>query len=220
MKFSVKSEFFSIFIVLLTWIGGIYFFLHFPERVVTHWDFEGTPNGFSGKAFAAFLTPVLSLFLYILFVVLPFLDPKKENYTKFIKSYFLTKNTLLVFLFGISLATGFYNLGIPVDIAKIISLFVGILLIILGLSMRQVEQNFFFGIRTPWTLSSEFVWKRTHEVCSWFFVLFGVIIMIAPYLDKLLAVVLFCVGLFGTTGGSMGYSYFLYKKEQRKSNIL
>jgi uncharacterized membrane protein len=209
----LKSEILPLLIVLATTIIGLYFYMHFPERVVTHWGFNGEPNGYSNKAIGAFLCPFISIFMYILFYFLPILDPKKENYPKFSKSYFLIRNYLLIFILLFSILIGMYNLGFDLSIGKSISILVGILFIAIGNSIKDIQQNFFIGIRTPWTLSSEKVWDKTHLLFGKLFSLFGVIIILVPFLNKTLGTIIFILGLVILIVGSIGYSYYLYKKE-------
>ena len=212
-NFKLKSEIIPLFLTLASIILGIYFYMHFPERVVTHWGFNGEPNGYSNKFVGAFICPIILIFMYILFYFLPVLDPKKENYPKFAKSYFLIKNYFLAFILLVSVLIGMYNLGFDLSIGKSISFLVGILFIVIGNSIKNIQQNFFIGIRTPWTLSSEKVWDKTHLLFGKLFSLFGLIIMLLPFLSKTIGIVVFIFGLVSVILGSTGYSYYLYRKE-------
>ncbi|WP_343688886.1 SdpI family protein [Chitinophaga sp.] len=78
---------------------------------------------------------------------------------------------------------------------------------------NSVKPNHFIGIRTPWTLADEGVWRKTHQVCSrWFFIsaLTGFVLSIVlpiAWLPRLLIILpLSC------TAYAMIYSYWLYRK--------
>jgi uncharacterized membrane protein len=47
-------------------------------------------------------------------------------------------------------------------------LFMGI-----GNYLGKTRSNWFGGVRTPWTLSSDYSWEKTHRATGWLFVLSG-----------------------------------------------
>src|ERR1035437_418484 len=82
LKLSLKSEIVPIILVLASWLFAIYFYIHFPAQVVTHWGFEGRPNGYMGKIGGAFLLPAIITGLYLFFLALPWADPRRERYAE------------------------------------------------------------------------------------------------------------------------------------------
>src|SRR6185436_17341746 len=95
IKLSLKTEVIPLLAIVASLIFGIYFYLHFPAVVVTHWGFNGQPNGYRGKFFAAFFVPMLIVGMYLLFLDLPFFDPKRERYGDFENVYHLFKATII-----------------------------------------------------------------------------------------------------------------------------
>jgi uncharacterized membrane protein len=219
IKLSVKSEILPILAVIASVILGFYFYAHFPQTVVTHWNWAGQPNGYSGKFTGAFAIPLLLLGMYVLFLVFPMLDPKKERYADFAKVYHFFKAAIILILSGVYAASGFYNLGFNIKISLVVPLMVGILMIVMGNYMGKIKKNWFVGIRTPWTLSSENVWNQTHRVGGWMFMAFGLLIIISPLLPKVLGLAAFILGIILVVFGTFVYSYLLYRKENKASRI-
>ena len=63
----------------------------------------------------------------------------------------------------------------------IVGLAVGTLFIIVGNYLGKTRSNFFIGIRTPWTLSSDSVWQKTHRLAGKLFMLSGLIIVVSSW---------------------------------------
>jgi len=219
IKLTLKSEFIPAAILVLTVPLSIYFYLHFPERVAMHWNFAGQVDGWSSRGVGAFAIPGLIVGMYLLFLALPLLDPKKERYAEFDKIYHIFKGAILSMMFILYVLTSAYSLGFPVQIGEVVPLLVGGLFILLGNYMGKIKKNWFMGIRTPWTLSSENVWNRTHRVGGHLFMLLGLIIAISPLLPEWGAMVAIIGGMCVMVFGTLGYSYYLYSKEQRSKTV-
>ena len=168
MKIEIKKEIPSIILIVLSIFASIYFYQNFPEKVATHWNFMGQVDGYSNRAMGAFFGPVLLLLMYLIILVSPYLDPKKERYAEFEKVYKIFRFVLVLVMFVIYIATGIYNLGYKINIGIIIPILLGGLMILIGNYMGKIKKNYFFGIKTPWTLSSEKVWNETDRVGGYF----------------------------------------------------
>jgi len=97
----------------------------------------------------------------------------------------------------------------------------GVLLIVLGIPMSKIQPKWFVGIRTPWTLTSELSWRKTHRLGRWVFIVAGVIFLsssLASGLGASIAVpwvgliFLFAVVLF-----LAGYSYFIWRVDPERA---
>ena len=215
IKPNFKTEWFACCLIIISFLSGLYFYQHFPDRVPTHWSIGGEVNGYSGPFVAAFAIPLMTIGLYLLFLFLPYFDPKKERYQEFAKTYHLFKSLIVLFMALIYLATGLFNIGYPINIGVTTSLGVGALFIIIGNYLGKIKYNWFVGIRTPWTMSSENVWNKTHRVGGWLFVTLGIIMMIIPHLPESLAIPIFILGIVVVVAGSFGYSYWLFRQERK-----
>jgi len=152
-----------------------------PPRVATHWGLSGQPDGYSSRLVAALMLPLMILGMRALLSVLPRIDPKGENYQKFAGTYWLIFNGVIVFMGVMHLAILGFGMGAPVRMDRVVAAGVGVLFIVIGNYITRVEPNWFVGFRTPWTLSSERVWHRTHRVGGWILVAGGVLIVLTLF---------------------------------------
>lgn len=129
-----------------------------------HWNVAGEADSFINKWWGALLFPIFLTGIVALVVFLPKVDPRKENYEKFEKVYRIFLHVFVLFLFSMYVVTLAYNIGIPVQVDVVVPIGVGMLFIAIGNYMPKIKPNYFFGIRTPWTLENEEVWQKTHRV--------------------------------------------------------
>lgn len=219
IKFEWKREIYPLIILILSLVATFYFYAHFPAQVIGHWNFEGVPDGMTSRGFASFGIFGILAFIYLLFFFLPMLDPKRERYAEFAPFYLKFRTAILVILFVVQLASGLFNLGYPIKINLVIPISVGFLFIFLGNYMGKIKQNWFVGVRTPWTISSENVWNKTNRFGGRALVVFGVALMITPLLPKILGFIVFGAGIAVLIFGTFIYSYLLYRKEQKDKTI-
>jgi len=215
VKPTLKTEIIPLVLLIITVVLSFYFYANWPDQVASHWNFKGEVDGWSSKTFNAIFFPLLLVGMYLLFIFLPYLDPKKDRYQEFSKPYHIFKASIIGILAIIYLAMGAYNLGYAINIGQIVPLFIGLMMIVIGNFMGKVKNNWFMGIRTPWTLSSENVWNKTHRLGGWLFMIFGLIIIIAPYLPEPLSMGLFFLGALALILGTTVYSYLIYRQEQK-----
>jgi uncharacterized membrane protein len=215
LKTSIKTELIPGIITAASLLFGIYFYIHFPQVVVGHWNFVGEPNGYLSKFWGAFALPLVIIGVYFLFFILPILDPLQERYTSFSKAYQFIRNAVLIALFIIFITGGAYNLGYPVKIGMVVPVVIGLMLLAVGNHLGQIKPNWFVGIRTPWTLSSERVWNKTHKIGGRMFILFGILLVIIPFLPQALGISFFILGIVLLIAVPIVYSYILYKEETK-----
>ncbi len=191
-------------------------FSRFPERIPMHFNAAGEVNRY-GDRYELLLLAVLPLAMLLLFIVLPKIDPKKENYKKF-ESFYEVFQFLMVALlsavYGYVVYSAFQENVVNVSMGIFIG--VGILFIILGNYMPQTKQNFMFGIRTPWTLANENVWIKTHRVGGYCFMAAGIaFILIAVLVPTEWIVVAILLAMTLDVIIPFVYSYLVYKKEEK-----
>lgn len=206
-----NKEALFLFLILVTFASGIILYPFLPEKMATHWNAAGEANGYSSKAFGVFFMPIMSLFLAILLLSIPKIDPLKENIEKFRKYYDWFMIIMLFFFLYIYLLTLIWNLGIEFDMTKMILPAMGIIFYAGGIMMEKSERNWFIGIRTPWTLSSDRVWDKTHKVGSKLFKLSGILSLIGMFFGKYS--IYFIIGpVIFSSIFLFVYSYWEYKK--------
>jgi len=216
IKPTLKTESLPIIMVLLAFIASIYFYAHFPARVITHWDFAGNANGWSSAAFAAFFFPLLNLGMYLLLLFLPYLDPREDRYKDFRSAYHIIKNFLVFFLVVIYFITSLNNLGYNLSVSLYTPILVGLLFFILGNYMGKLKSNWFIGMRNPWTLSSEMVWNKTNRLAGKLFMLAGVFMTLEAFAPEQIKIPLFITMLTVVVLVPNIYSFIIFKKEKSK----
>ncbi len=215
-KPTIKTEILPLLLILTAVISSFYFYARFPEQVPIHWNIAGQPDNWGGRATAAFLFPAIVIGMYLLFLLLPLIDPKKERYRQFRKVYHVFKTVLILFMVAIYFISSLNALGYNLSVELWVPILVGLLFIILGNYLAKIKPNWFMGIRTPWTLSSEEVWNKTHRLGGKIFILGGILMAIEGFLpvSYRLPIFFFTIGLIVV--GTVGASYFFYRQEKKK----
>lgn len=219
IKPNFKTEILPILILVITSISAFYFYFHFPESVPVHWNIYGQPDRWSSRMEGAISIPILMTFMYLLFLGLPYFDPKKERYVEFSKVYHSFKNFMIFFMSVLYFIVGFNILGYDISIDVWVPFLIGLLFIFIGNYLGKIKRNWFVGIKTPWTLSSDEVWNKTHRFGGKVFLLSGLIFMVMGLLPAIWKMYLFVVAIILMTFGTMGYSYFVFLMEKKKNKL-
>ena len=200
-------------IVAVTFIVSAAFYPKLPPQIASHWNAAGKVNGYMSRFWGVMLVPLLSAGLLLLLLYLPRIDPARKNAEGFREYYYDFIIAFLIFMLIIQLYVLLYNVGIKADINTFIYISIGFLFYLVGVLIGKAKRNWFIGIRTPWTLSSEAVWDKTHKLGAALFKLCGIIAIIGAFFGKyavyfvLFPVIIVAVYLFI-------YSYQEYEKEK------
>jgi len=216
-KISWNKEIPAFILIVLLFVSAFILYPSLPEQIPLHWNINGEVDRYGSKLFGTFLMPVMTLFIELLMLYLPFIDPKKRNYEKFINVYANIRLGFVLFMSFIYGITMVASLGHPINISFIVPFAVSLLLILIGNYMGKVRQNWFVGFRFPWTLDNEEVWNKTHRFGGKMFVIAGFIGMVSTFLPVPFNFIVFMVSVFGAVIGTMVYSYFQHKKLNLKS---
>jgi uncharacterized membrane protein len=160
--------------------------------------------------------PLITTGMLLLFLVIPSIDPLKANIAKFREAFNLFIVLIIVFMLyihGLTLAwsMGYQNFKMSTAMLP----FMGVLFIAIGSMLRKAKRNFFIGIRTPWTLSSDRVWDETHRIGALLFMASGVLAIIGSFFGGMAAFWMLFVPLIGSTLFLLAYSYVLYQRETK-----
>lgn len=215
IKFSMKTEIWPALIILVVTILSIWAYPQLPAVVVSHWDFAGKANGWMSREFHAIFFPLLLIGMYALLSVVPKFDPRGERYREFASVYLIMRNAILLVLGVVFVVATFSNLGYAINIGATVAGIIGLLMIFLGNYFGKLKRNFFIGVRTPWTLSSDNVWNKTHRLGGRLFILWGLCLIAAPWLPQMFAYILLFGGLVVVIAWTTVYSYILFKKEKK-----
>lgn len=209
-----KTEFLALLIILITGLASFYFFNNFPEQVPIHWNMAGEVDNYGSRAMGAFLFPIIILGIYLLFLVLPLMDPKKENYKQFRGVYHLFKVMMIFFMAIIYFLVSLSALGFDINISLWLSVMVGALFVFIGNYLGKIKSNWFMGIRLPWTLSSEENWNKTHRFSGRIYILAGFLMMMMGLIPVFLRLSLFIIVLSLLVVLPVGYSFWYFKKNE------
>jgi len=186
-----------------------------PEQMASHWNAGDQVDGTMSRFWGVFLMPIIAAVMFVLFLVVPAIDPLKANIAQFREAFNLFILLIMLFLGYVWALTLAWNLGFTnfrMSAAMLPAL--GLLFIYIGYMLRKAKRNFFIGIRTPWTLSSDTVWTRTHRLGSVLFILSGALALMGSLFGSL-AIWFVMVPLLGSTLFLVVYSYWLYREETR-----
>lgn len=187
----MRSRWLGVGAALVAALVSAVFWSRLPAQVPTHWNLRGEPDDWATRTGAALLGPALILGVSLLGRILPRIDPRRANYPGFQRVYWLVINGLaLLLLLGHTVALA-SAAGLDVRVPRVLAGALALLMLVFGNYMGRIRPNWFMGIRTPWTLDSEEVWRKTHRLAGWLFVGAGLVAglaALAPVGDPLVVV--------------------------------
>ncbi len=206
----------SAILITIAIAAGVLLWNQLPAQMASHWDINNQVNGYMPKFWGVFLMPLITSGMLILFLVVPGMDPLKANIAQFRESFNLfivLIITFMLYIHGLTLAwsLGFTNFKMSTAMLP----FMGVLFIAIGFILKKAKRNFFIGIRTPWTLSSDSVWDKTHQLGSVLFMASGVLAVIGGFFGGMVAFWMMFIPLIGSSLLLVIYSYVLYRAETK-----
>ncbi len=184
-----------------------------PEEVASHWDIHGAVSGTMPRIWLVLMMPILAVALAGILTIAPKVDPKRRNFPLHAGAYWVVANAVLLFLALVHVLVIGYNLGWPIRLEKVMMPGLGILFMVIGNLLTRVRPNWIFGIRTPWTLSSEVSWRETHRIGGYGFVVVGVAVVFTAAVDPAAAIYVMMIGLGGCTLLAVVWSYVAWKRD-------
>ena len=165
-------------LIVLTLLPVVYLAMSWnllPESMPIHFDASGQPNGYGSRWTYVFL-PVG---LYVMMLVLPWIDPKKANYPVFSDSYFKLRLIMCIFIGFLDSAIIWSVVNKTDSVQKLLPISIFFLFMLIGNYMGNFRPNYFVGIKVPWTLNSDEVWIKTHKLAGklWFWGSFAAILL-------------------------------------------
>jgi uncharacterized membrane protein len=188
------------------------------DKMVTHWNSAGVANGYSSKYVGLFITPVISLIIFVFLVFLPKLDPLNKNFKNFKKYFDIFIVIILLFLFYINILIILNNFGYLINVSEYLIPALFFLFYYLGIMIKKSEPNWFVGIRTPWTISNKTVWKKTSKLGSLLFKTSAFIMLLGLFIKEYF-IYFVIVPIMISVVIIYIYSYVVYKS-QIKQGIL
>ena len=210
----MRSRWFAPPIVAAMWVFSLAVYSRLPDRIPTHWNLQGEVDGWSARFPGAFLAPaVATALLVILWGLVPRIEPRRENLARFAGERYLIANALTLFSALLQVLTLGYALGWPVDVSAALMAGLGLLFIVIGNYLPRLRSNWWMGIRTPWTMDSERVWRETHRVGGRAFVAAGLVTLAAALLPHSARAWVSMAALAAATLVPVVYSYLAYRRD-------
>jgi uncharacterized membrane protein len=204
----------AISLVVITFILTLLYFDSLPDNIITHWNLNGNADGYTQKGFGLFIVPLMISGLIILLYFIPKIDPLQKNINEFRTEYHTLIAVICGFFLYLQIVIITLNLGMNFDIRILLSPAFAVLIYSTGVLIRKAKRNFFIGIRTPWTISSDSVWNKTHKKAGQLFKASAILSLIGLFIPEM-AFFFIIVPLLLASLGVIIYSYFEYKKETK-----
>ena len=218
MKLSLRHEIIPFGIMVILLILSIYFYPGLPETVPSHFNMHGAPDGYSPKLQFMTIFWGICIGLYLMLTFIPLIDPFWKKIESRYGTLLLLRDfamLFMVFIFVVSIIGAKWG-TLPVQVMNI---GFGFLFIFLGNWLPKLPRNFFFGIRTPWTLASEEVWKKSHSLGGWLFVAGGILLIILAIIGISPMVSLISILSPIVLISAIIYPLFLYRKLQKENRL-
>ena len=200
-------------LIALSFLIGFYAYNVLPEKIVSHWDMYGNPNGYMPKFWGAFLMPIIGLALYILFLVLYKADPLQENIKKFHQKFELFVAVLIGFLLYLDILTILWNVDYKFNFVVAMVPSFALLLYFVGDLVQHSKRNWMIGIRTPWSMQNDEIWDKTNQLAGKMFKTSAIISLAGIFAQNYAFYITISTVLISAIY-PVFYSYRLYKKNK------
>jgi len=204
----------SFILVLIATLVGLALYAQLPDPMPSHWNAAGQVDGYMSKFWGIFLLPLMTAGITLLLIAIPSIDPLKANIEQFRRLYNAFIVVFVAYMLYVYALTLGAALGYQFNMTYMLLPAMGVLFIGISYMLKNAKRNFFIGIRTPWTLSSDTVWDETHKLGAKTFLAGGVIVIISAFLGES-GVWLMMIGLLGAGLIPVVYSYILWRRENR-----
>ncbi len=197
-------------LVYLAWVWN-----DLPERVPVHFNLKGEADGWAGKTAMIFIVLGTTALLNLILLAVPYIDPKRKL-TYMGSKYHQLRFILVIFMTALAMFIIHSALNPDTFQLNALLILIGGLFIALGNYFQAVKPNYFIGIRTPWTLESEQVWRKTHRLGGILWIAGGlVMILLALFPDSVTRQAIFLATVAILVVVPLVYSFIEFRKEQR-----
>ena len=211
-----RMDWVILLIGLIPVVAGWSLYDRLPETITTHWNFNNEPDGYMSKSAGLVILSALLLGMPVLMKVFRRIDPRRDNYEKFAQTYDIIRLMMTLVLATTMGFTLLYNIGYDFDVSRVALLILGSVFAVMGNYLGRIRFNFFVGIRTPWTLANEEVWRRTHRFAGPIWFCAGLVALICAFLPgaiaSTIAIAVIAVAVLVPTV----YSYLAFAKESKR----
>jgi uncharacterized membrane protein len=204
------ADWLCVLLIVVTLLVTFLLYPGLPDPMPSHWNAAGQVDSHLSKPWGVAILPLSAIFMFALMRVIPLIAPKSYQIAGVSRVLALMQFMVVAFVCAIAVLVLFEAKGFDTRFDKVIFAGVGLIFVVVGNAFRDVPPNYLFGIRTPWTLASDTVWRKTHRLGSWTFTLAGLLLMVNAFLRHNLAwtiIAIFVLLLF-----PVFYSFFIRRQ--------
>jgi len=217
MKINWRGEALSLTILAVMFVVAAASWSLAPDQIPVHWSLAGVPDRFGGKFEGLLGLPLAATGIYLALVFLPRIDPRRAHYDAFSGPYAIIRTAIVGLLLAVDIYIQLWIRGRTAGIDLFMPVLVGVMIMVLGNYLPKLKSNWFIGIRTPWTLSSEQSWRKTHQLGGWLFVACGAVIIVTSLIAPDRSRVALFGALMPTLVVTVVYSYFAWRSDPERS---
>ena len=202
----------SSLLILSPILVGLFLWNRLPERIPTHFGFNGEADQYGSKAFTVFFMPIFMLFIHWLMVWGTMKDPKHER---------VSDKVYTLIIYSVPLISIFVNMTIYLrafdqnfDITRAIMCLVSFIFIVIGNYRPKTRQNYTIGIKLPWTLEDQENWDKVHRLAGYLFMTAGVAMFISIFFPGYTMIYVMLAVTILATIIPVIYSYRLYQEKK------
>lgn len=214
MKYSKRSRYILfIFLSLIPVFYSLIVWERLPQDVPTHFDLNGHANGYTDKHWLWILS-VINIAAYLITQNVGRIDPKRINKSN--SSISRLGEVVSLFITGINVLIVYAAIHPEKNVMSYTNPLIGILFIVLGNYMYNLKPNYFAGIKVPWTLASDYNWKKTHQLGSRLWFIGGIVLVIAGlFFPKNIESFVFNTTIAILVIVPIAYSFILFRRESK-----
>lgn len=193
---------------------SLWAYLRLPDDALVplRWGLDGQVESYAGKLTGLFLTVLVLPLVAGLLALIPWIEPRRINLARSAPAFRAVIYAVIVFLTALHVLIVATALGYEINVGRVVPAAVGVLLVVIGNWLPKTRSNFLFGIRTPWTLTSDHTWRRTHRVGGRVFVALGIGTIVTSLLAPPAALLpVIGIGTVLTVVGLVAYSYAAWR---------
>jgi uncharacterized membrane protein len=164
-KITIKTEWRALLIIIAATALSYWAYPQLPATVASHWNFQGEVDGWMSKNFHSLFFPALLAIMYLVFSIMPYIDPKKERYAEFAKVYRLMRDAILFVLLGIFTVATFYNLKYSVNVGAIVAGLIGALMVVARLGFGSTGRVLNTAGSLPQTILASTRRRSLYHLC-------------------------------------------------------
>lgn len=206
-------------LVAIMLVVSVFAWFYLPEdvSVPVHWGIDGTPDRYAGKLEGLLVVPLSALFVVVLFRLIPLIEPRRRHLLQSSQAFSAVCVSIVTLFTALHLLMIGNLLGmLAIGINSAVMFMVSILFVLIGNYLGKVRSNFLFGIRTPWTLSSELSWNKTHRLTGKLMIASGAITALTVFIVPGLAGKVLLTTVMGSVLIGVVYSFIVWRSDPDK----